>query len=60
MWYIYIVQYYSAIKEQNNAIFRNMDGLDINVLSDGIQLHHFMANIWENNGNSDTLYFPGL
>ena len=60
MWYIYIVQYYSAIKEQNNAVFRNMDGLDINVLSDGIQLHHFMANRWENNGNSDTLYFPGL
>ena len=26
MWYIYMMQYYSAIKkEQNNAICRNMD-----------------------------------
>ena len=22
--------------------------------------HHFMANRWGNNGNSDKLYFPGL
>ena len=22
--------------------------------------HHFMANIWENNGNSERLYFEGL
>ena len=26
----------------------------------GIQSHHFMANRWENNGNSDRLYFLGL
>ena len=26
----------------------------------GIQLHHFMANRWGNNGNSDRLYFLGL
>ena len=27
----------------------------------GIQSHHFMANKWENNGNSERLiYFPGL
>ena len=27
MWYIYIIEYYSAIKKgQNNAIFHNMDG----------------------------------
>ena len=26
----------------------------------GIQSHHFMANRWGNNGNSDRLYFPGL
>ena len=26
----------------------------------GIWSHHFMANIWGNNGNSDTLYFLGL
>ena len=26
----------------------------------GIQFHHFMANRWENNGNSDRLYFLRL
>ena len=26
----------------------------------GIQCHHFMANRWVNNGNSDRLYFLGL
>ena len=26
----------------------------------GIWLHHFMANRWGNNGNSDRLYFLGL
>ena len=26
----------------------------------GIRSHHFMANRWENNGNSDRLYFLGL
>ena len=26
----------------------------------GIQFHHFMANRWGNNGNSDRLYFLGL
>ena len=25
-----------------------------------IHSHHFMANRWENNGNSDRLYFLGL
>ena len=26
----------------------------------GIQSHHFVANRWGNNGNSDRLYFLGL
>ena len=26
----------------------------------GIQSHHFMANRWEKNGNSDRFYFLGL
>ena len=26
----------------------------------GIWSHHFMANRWGNNGNSDSLYFLGL
>ena len=29
-------------------------------LDHGIWSHHFMANIWGNNGNSDRLYFFGL
>ena len=29
-------------------------------ISDGIQSHHFMANGWESNGNSDRLYILGL
>ena len=26
----------------------------------GIQFHHFIANRWENHGNSERLYFGGL
>ena len=26
MWYVYTMEYYSAIKKTNNAIFSNMDG----------------------------------
>ena len=29
-------------------------------MPNGIWSHHFMANRWENNGNSDRLYFGGL
>ena len=29
-------------------------------LEHGIQSHHFMANRWGNNGNSDRLYFLGF
>ena len=39
-------------------------GLKINIqkvkIMDGILSHHFMANRWENNGNSERLYFRGL
>ena len=38
-------------------------GLKLNIqkLKDyGIQSHHFMADRWGNNGNSDRLYFLGL
>ena len=39
-------------------------GLKLNIqetkIMDGIQSHHFMANRWESNGNSDRLYFLGL
>ena len=39
-------------------------GLKLNIQkkkkNHGIQSHHFMANIWGNNGNSERLYFLGL
>ena len=34
-------------------------GLKHNI-QNGIQSHHFMANRWGNNGNSDRFYFLGL
>ena len=38
--------------ELKNSAFKNKDH--------GIWSHHFMANRWRNNGNSDSLYFLGL
>ena len=38
-------------------------GLKLNIQKDedhGIQSHHFMANKWGNNGNSERLYFLGF
>ena len=37
-------------------------GLKLNIqkIDHGIWSHHFMANRWGNNGNSDRLYFLGL
>ena len=38
-------------------------GLKLNIQKNkdhGIQSHHFMANRWENNGNSERIYFLGL
>ena len=38
-------------------------GLKLNIQNNedhGIQSHHFMANRWGNNGNSDILYLLGL
>ena len=35
-------------------------GLKLNVQKTKIWSHHFMANRWRNNGNSDILYFEGL
>ena len=34
MWYIYTMQYYSAIKKRNFAICSNMDGLGEFMLSE--------------------------
>ena len=34
--------------------------LNIQKTDHGIQSHHFVANRWGNNGNSERLYFPVL
>ena len=46
------------VKEESEKI-----GLKLSIQKNedhGIQSHHFMANRWKNNGNSDRLYFGGL
>ena len=47
----------TKVKEENEKV-----GLKLNIekTDHGIQSHHFMANRWGNNGNSDRLYFPVL
>ena len=35
-------------------------GLKLNIQKTGIRSHHFMANRWGNNENSDRLFFLGL
>ena len=47
------------VKEESEKV-----GLKLNIqktkIMDGLWSHHFMANRWGNNGNSDRLYFGGL
>ena len=44
------------VKEESENV-----GLKLNIQKDhGIWSHHFMANKWGNNGNSDRLYFGGF
>ena len=45
------------VKEESEKV-----GLKLNIQNQdpGIWSHHFMANRWGNNGNSDRLYFLGL
>ena len=46
------------VKEESEKVCLK---LNIQKTSDhGIQLHHFMANFWRKNGNSERLYFLGL
>ena len=48
-----------TVKEESEKV-----GLKLNIqktkIDHGIQSHHFTANKWGNNGNSDRLYFLGL
>ena len=44
------------VKEESENV-----GLKLSIQKDhGIRSHHFMANKWGNNGNSDRLYFGGF
>ena len=43
------------VKEESEKV-----GLKLNIHKMKIMAHHFMANRWGNNGNSDRLYFLGL
>ena len=45
------------VKEESKKV-----GLKLNIqkMNHGIQFHHFMANRWRNNGNSDRFYFLEL
>ena len=43
------------VKEESETV-----GLKLNIQKTKIWSHHFMANRWGNNGNSERLYFGGL
>ena len=43
------------VKEESEEV-----GLKLIIQTDGIWSHHFMANRWGNNENSERLYFGGL
>ena len=46
----------TKVKEESEKVALK---LNIQKIKDGIWSHYFMANRWENNGNSDRLYFWG-
>ena len=53
----------SPVKSRGNRRERKSEkaGLKLNILKMKIMAsHHFMASRWENNGNSERLYFLGL
>ena len=43
------------VKEESEKV-----GLKFSIQKTKIMSHHFMANRWRNNGNSERLYFLGL
>ena len=51
------LHFFLQVKEENEK-----SGLKLNIqkTDNGIRSHHFMANTWGQNGNSDRLYFLGL
>ena len=46
------------VKEESEKVGLKLDIQKTKI--NGIQSHHFMANRWGNNGNSEKLYFSGL
>ena len=42
------------VKEESEKV-----GLKLNIQKSKIMSHHFLANRWGNNGNSETFYFGG-
>ena len=60
MWYIYTIEYYSAIKKEwNNVIYNNMDGFrDCHNKSDtGRRMLNYTAYIWNlKNGTNELIY----
>ena len=62
LWYIYTMEYYSAIKETLDESERGASKSQLKTqlflknYDHGIWSHHFMANKWGNNGNSKRLF----
>ena len=59
------LRYAESIEELKSLLMKVKEesekaGLKLNIQKTGIQSHHFMANRWRNNGNSEGLYFGGL
>ena len=48
-----------TVKEESEKVSLKLN-IQKTKIMDGIWSHHFMANRWGNNGNSDRLYFPEL
>ena len=49
-----------SLQDWERILLREKAGLKLNIQKTKIQSHHFMANRWGNNGNSDRLYFLGF
>ena len=48
------------VKEENEKAGLKLNIQKTQYSDQDIRSHHFMANRWGNNGNSDKIYFPGV
>ena len=63
MWCSQPMDCYSSAKRNEiliHAIWINIKTQHSKIEDHGIQSHRFVANRWGNNGNRNSLYFPGL